>query len=240
MILPARWTPSRLVTGLLILSGINRQLVAGGGVATIVGGNTENLQAQLLGSPYLTNSKAVLYTSFTVAMDPSQLPTTNGSSFIMLNDGSGNTADIEDCVVAATNGAAPGDYRLGIANFGGDATGAQMVPVDLTPGTTYFVVTSLTLSNGVSTIWVSPTNQASAHSTDLTPPGSSTNFYDMSDIELRESGTTEGKLAVGNVLVGTTFSSVFYPPQCSTPSAWARQKTSPRRSARCLMMVGRP
>lgn len=198
------------------LSGVTHQLQAGFGVATVSDGNTENLQAQLLGSPYKTNSGAVLYTSFTVNMSPNTLPTGNGSYFTAFNDGSGNTADVEDCLVAATNGAADGFYRLGIANVvGATAASAQMFPVDLTPGVTYFVVTSLSLTNGYSTLWVSPTNLAAQSVTDTTPPATPTNLYNIVNIELRESGSTEGSINVGNVLVGQTFDSVFYPPQAN-------------------------
>ena len=195
------------------LSGINQQLQAGSGVATIVGGNTENLQARLLGSPYKTNSGAVLYSSFTVNMNPSELPSANGSYFTAFNDGSGATADVEGCLVAATNGAAQNKYRLGIANVvGADATSAQMFPQDLTPGVNYFVVLRLALSNGYSTLWISPTNQFAASVTDTTPPASSTNLYNIVNFELRQSGTYEGTINVGSLLVGLTFASVFYPP----------------------------
>ncbi len=130
------------------LSGVNQQLLVNsapaGGYATISDGSTENLQAQLLNSPYTTNSGAVLYTSFTVAMHSGELPTGNGSYFTAFNDGSGSTANVEDCLVAATNGAALGYYRLGIANnVGATALNSQMFPMDLSPGVPYFVMTSL-------------------------------------------------------------------------------------------------
>lgn len=209
------------------LSGVNHQLQAGGGLATVSDGNTENVQAQLLGSPYKTNSGAVLYTSFTVNMNPSTLPTGEGSYFAAFNDGSGNTADVEDCLVAATNGAADGFYRLGIANVvGATAASAQMFPVDLTPGVTYFVVTSLTLTNGYSTLWVSPTNPAAQSVTDTTPPATPTNLYNIVNFELRESGATEGSINVGNVLVGQTFDSVFYPPQANPDSFAVTENTT--------------
>lgn len=198
------------------LSGIVGQLQVGGGVATVSDENTENLQAKLLASPYKTNTGAVLYSSFVVNMSSSVMPTGDGSYFTAFNDGSGNTADVEDCLVAATNGAAPGYYRLGIANVvGATAQSAQMFPQDLTPGVNYTVITSLSVTNGYSTLWVSPTNQASLSVTDYTPPASPTNLYNISEFELRESGTVEGQITVGNLLVGTTFDSVFYPPQAN-------------------------
>ena len=209
------------------LSGINGQLKVGGGVATVdTSDNTENLQAQLTGSPYKTNSGAVLYTSFTVNMSPAQMPTVNGSYFTAFNDGSGVTANVEDCLVAATNGAAPGFYRLGIANVvGATAANAQMFPVDLSPGQNYVVITSLVLSNGFSTLWVSPTNQASASVTDTTAAATATNLYSIVNVELRESGTVAGSINVGSLMVGLTFNSVFYPAQAN-PDTFAVTENS--------------
>ena len=209
------------------LSGILGQLKAGSGVATVdTADNTENLQAQLLGIPYKTNSGTILYSSFTVNMSSSQMPIVNGSYFTAFNDGSGNTADVEDCVVAATNGAAPGYYRLGIANVvGATALNSKMLPQDLLPGSNYVVVTSLVLSNGFSTLWINPTNQSSQSVTDTTLAASATNLYNIADFELRESGTTAGTISVGNVMAGLAFNSVFYPPMAN-PDSYAVTENS--------------
>jgi hypothetical protein len=198
------------------LSGVLGQLQAGNGVATIAVGDTENVQAALLGNPYASSSGDVLYSSFTVNMSAGQMPTVNGSYFLAFNDGSGVTADVEDCVVAATNNAAPGYYRLGVGNVvGATAATAQMFPLDLAPGQTYFVITALSLNDGQSTLWVSPTNQASPSVTDT----AATTLYNIVDVELRESGVNQGTISLGNLLVGKTFDSVFYPP-VANPAAY--------------------
>lgn len=180
----------------------------GGSVTVDTLDNTENLQAALIGAPYKTNSGGTLYASYEVNMDSTKMPIASGSYFAAMNDGSQNTANVECCVVSATNGAAPGFYRLGIANLvGANATDAQMFPMDLSPNTNYVVVTSLNLSNGFSTIWVAPTSSTSASVTDTTPVG--TNVFNIANFELRESGTSAGSLKVSFVKVGTTFDSVF-------------------------------
>ncbi len=196
------------------LSGVYGQMKVGSGVVTVdTFDNTENLQTRLLGAPYQINSGAVLYSSFIVNMnDPFHQPLNNGTYFSAFNDGSGNTANVEDCLVVATNGAAPGNYRLGIANIvGATALTAQMFPQDLVPGTNYTVVTALSLTNGFSTLWVNPGSQSSPSVTDtsvlagtnaLTP-------YNISDFELRESGVNGGSVSVSYLKVGTTFDSVF-------------------------------
>jgi hypothetical protein len=139
-------------------------------------------------------------------MDVVKMPIVNGSYFSMFNDGSGNTADVEGCVVAATNGAATGFYRLGIANrVGANGTNAQMFPMDLMPGVNYAVIESLNVTNGFSTLWVAPTDPLSPSITDATP----TTLFNISQFELRQSGATAGLINVSKLKVGMTFDSVF-------------------------------
>jgi hypothetical protein len=181
----------------------------GGSVDVDTLDNTENLQAALVGAPYKTNSGATLYSSFVVNMDSTKMPIGNGTYFILFNDGSGVTGNYEGRVIAATNGAAPGFYRLGIVNFGADATDAQMFQQDLSPNSNYVVVTSLVLSNGFSSLWVNPSSQSSRSVTDTSPAPSQANLFNISDIELRESGGNGGSVNVSFLKVGTTFDSVF-------------------------------
>jgi hypothetical protein len=117
--------------------------------------------------------------------------------------------------MAATNGAAPGNYRLGIASLGSVSTNAAMFPQDLVPNNNYIVVTKLVVSNGVSTIWVNPADSSSPSVTDTTPvPPNS--LFNMSQFELRESGANGGSIGVSKVRVGTSFDSVFPSPQIQT------------------------
>ena len=192
------------------LSGIKGQMQVGSGVVTVdTLDNTENVQAQLLGAPYKTNSGAVLYSSFVVNMNPASMPLLNGTYFTTFNDGSGVVGDYECRVLAATNGAALGYYRIGVVNFGAIATDGQMFPQDLSPNSNYVVVTSLVLSNGFSTVWVNPSSQSSPSVTDTTLAPATTNIYNIADFEIRESGGNGGSLSVSQLKVGTTFDSVF-------------------------------
>jgi hypothetical protein len=192
------------------LSGNFGQLKADNDVAVVdTLDNTENLQAPLLNGPYATNSGVTLYDSFTVNMDSTRLPVGNGTYFALFNDGSGVTGPYEGRVLAATNGAAPGYYRIGIANFGSSATNGVMFPLDLAPGSNYVVVSSLSLTNGFSTVWVNPSSQSSFSVTDPTPAPTPTNLYKIAKFELRESGGAGGSISLGSLKVGTTFDSVF-------------------------------
>jgi len=192
------------------LSGVLGQMQVGSGVVTVdTLDNTENLQAKLLGAPYQTNSGAVLYSCFVVNMDPSRMPLVNGTYFATFNDGSGTTGNYECRVLAATNGAATGHYRIGIDNFGADATDGQLFPKDLLPNSNYVVVTALVLTNGFSTVWVNPNSQSSPSVTDTTYAPAATNLFSIADFELRESGVNGGSVRVSQLKVGTTFDSVF-------------------------------
>ncbi len=203
------------------LSGNFGQMHVGSGVVTVdASALTENLQTPLLGAPYTTNSGAVLYASFTVNMDPTldptKMPLNNGTYITAFNDGTGltGTADVNGLLVAATNGAAPGNYRLGIANiFGATALAPTvMFPQDLVPNTTNVVVLSLVLSNGFSTLWVNPISQSSSsvmNNSTVSGAVVLTN-YNIVNFELRESGQPNGgAVNVGYLKVGTTFDSVF-------------------------------
>ncbi len=192
------------------LSGTSGQMQQGSGVVTVDSfDNSENLQAQLLGSPYKTNSTATLYASFMVNMDPSKMPSATGSYFALFNDGSGVTGNYEGRLVAATNGAAFGNYRLGVTTFGASAADWAVFPQDLTPGVNYTVVMSLVLSNGLPTLWINPSSQASPSVVNISPPTAGTNLFNISDFELRESGATAGSVNLSFLKVGTTFDSVF-------------------------------
>lgn len=196
------------------LSGVLGQMQAGAGVVTVdTVDNTENLQAKLLGAPYRTNSGAVLYSSFIINMnptlDPTKMPVNNGTYFALFNDGSGVTGPYECRVVASTNAAAPGFYRIGINNFGADANSGVTFPQDLSPNSNYVVVTSLVLSNGFSTVWINPSSPTSPSVTDNTPASSASNLFNIAQFELRESGANGGSVNVSRLKVGTTFDSVL-------------------------------
>ena len=196
------------------LTGVYGQMKVGSGVVTVdTRNNTENLQTPLLDGPYKTNSGAVLYASYIVNInDPTRLPNNDGTFFTTFNDGSGVTGFYECLLVIATNGAASGNYRLGIVNSTNDAPGAitatsaQMFPQDLIPGTNYIVVTSLALSNGFSTLWINPSSQSSASVSDTIP---ALPLKNIADFELRESGANGGIISVSYLKVGTTFDSVL-------------------------------
>ncbi len=204
------------------LSGVIGQMQVGGGSVTIdTANNTENVLASLLGAPYSTNSSTVLYASFIVNMSSTIMPRLNGTYFAGFSDGT-NTSNIEGLIVAATNGAAPGSYRLGINNrTGATGTNSQMFAADLLPDSNYVAVISTVLSNGVSTLWVSPNNVTSLNVTDSAALGQK---FNLNAFELRQSGANAGSVKVSRLKVGTTFDSVF--PQLNVRQAGTKAVVS--------------
>ncbi len=193
----------------------------GGTVTVDTLNNTENLQTPLIGAPYSTNAAAKvtqLYYSFVINMqDTGNMPTGNGTYMAAFNDGSGNTANVEDLLVFGTNGAAPGNYRIGIAdNSGATTSDARMVPFDLVPGSNYVIVTSLTLSNGVSSLWINPSSQSSSNVT--RNADAATVKFNIGNFELRQSGGSAGAVTVSFVKAGMTFNSVLQTPVANSVS----------------------
>jgi hypothetical protein len=191
--------------------------------------NTENLQAPLVGGPYAATGTnvTVLYSSFIMNLNPNGavngMPTGNGSYFMVFNDGTGVTGDYECGVYAVTNGAAPGNYRIGIENWAGNGnenfSSVPIVAQDLVPGSNYVVVTALVLSNGQSRLWLNPISQTSPSVTDTVTAGTAdATLFSIVDLELRESSSesdplsSPGIIAVSRLKVGTTFDSVFPSP----------------------------
>ncbi len=181
-------------------SGTANQMVAGSGVVTIDGVNhSEDVEAPLIGAPYPTNSPTVLYSKFYI--NYSTLPGTLGSYISYFTDGS--TSNFVCRVWAFTNGAAAGDYRVGITISTNQSTLAVPFPQDLVPGSNYLVVSRLVLSTMASTLWVNPVSESSSSVTANDINWSSATQF--SDFDLRESTADEGILTYSNLVVGTTF-----------------------------------
>ena len=183
----------------------------GSGVVTVTEDNAEDVNAPLIGQPYSASSKQVLYSSFT--LNYNGLPGATNTYFAHFKDNS--TSGFYGRVYASTINAGDGYYRLGIGNQSAANYPAQLTQ-DLTPGVNYTVVTRLVLSNGVSTIWINPTDESSPGMTDSTAAGAPSA---ITTYALRESAG-EGTLNIDNLKVGLNFLSVItnivdVPPQAN-------------------------
>lgn len=155
----------------------------------------EDVHAVLQGQPYNASSPVTLYTRFTVNF--SALPGTGGDYFAHFK-GTGTSGYSARCF-AMTETAAPGRFRIGIANAG--AVPSVIFPTDLELNTDYTVVTKYAVSNAVATLWVNPSSQASQSVTasDTTAAGAVVAFA------FRQSGGI-GNCYVDDLVVATDFS----------------------------------
>lgn len=115
--------------------------------------------------------------------------------------------------------AAAGTFRLAIANGNWSDTTTTQFPQNLSPSTTYTIVTRINVDTGASTLWVNP---ASESSTSVTATDTFTFQGAIASYALRQgtTGTTPisapGDLVVDNLRVGRSFSDVVVVPEPGT------------------------
>jgi endonuclease/exonuclease/phosphatase family metal-dependent hydrolase len=188
-----------LVTNWIHHSGtVTGELQVLSGRAVLSQTNSEDVSATLSGQPYPPGTNVFLYASFTVNF--ASLPTGAGGYFAHFKDG--GTSVFRDKIFATTNGAAPGSYRIGIANVSNAPT--ALISSNLALNTDYLVVTRYVVSNAVSTLWLNPTSESdpSVSANDPIAPATIVTFA------LRESlatGDGMGTLFLDNLRVATTF-----------------------------------
>jgi len=136
-------------------SGSNGQMQVLSGKVLLSGTNTEDVAAFLGVSSYPPHQGWILYASFTV--DFKRRPSNSGNYFAHFRNVGGSFGAR---VFSVTNGAAPGKYRLGLANS--SAAPSVVWPTDLDTNVTYTVVTRMNVGTGASRLWVSPASEASA------------------------------------------------------------------------------
>jgi hypothetical protein len=164
---------------------------------------TEDTSAVLIGAPYgPTNNAKALYVGFTINF--SVLPSGVGDYFAHFRE---DPLTFKARVFATTTNAAPGTYRLAIANGSGNIVNATHFPTDLNLSTEYVVVVRYDISSAISTLWINPRSEADASVTaaDSTPAEAIIAWA------FRQSSTQNGSigsLAVDDMKVGCSFHDV--------------------------------
>jgi hypothetical protein len=165
--------------------------------------NTEDLAANLTNgsfaaTPFSVNSGAILYVAFT--LNQSLLPSQAGDYFAHFKDTSLGTT-FRAKIFASTTNAAPGSYRLGIANAV-NTVNAQF-PMDLNTDQAYLVVVRYNTATAESVLWVNPTSESSTYvsATDAAAASS------VGSYGLREEGGI-GIVNIDNLVIGTAFTEV--------------------------------
>jgi len=183
---------------------------------------TNGISTNVVPASYVINAQAPVYyfpsnspvaaLYYSYSLTAQTLPTATGSYFSFFTT---TNYTFFAKVLMTTTGAAAGNYRLGVAGSASSTT--NIVLQDLNVGSTYTVVIRYVLSTGITTLWVSPS--APASESDSSPSevstaggavslggGSATNtaacgfaFRNVANI---------GQLAIGNLIIGTTFADV--------------------------------
>jgi hypothetical protein len=180
-------------------SGTPGQMQVLGGRLILDAANTEDVNAFLTNYPYAASGGYVFYARFIV--NYATLPTASGVGEYFAHFKS-FTTDFRARVFATTNGAAPGTYRLGIANGGFVTT---VFPQDLQTNRDYVVITRYNVATANdSALWVDPVSESSPHVTasDLSSP---VTIYSYA---FREN-TGIGALKVDDLKIASTFSAVL-------------------------------
>ena len=165
----------------------------------VTASQSEDVMATLIGAPYLTNGSTVLYASFDVTYNglPASAP-----DFFAHFAASADSADLRGRVLASTRTAAPGTYRLGIANSTSTAANVVDYPVDLPLDTLVKVVIAYDVTSGSSSLWVNPASGgAPVEAVDPRVP------IPMNFFALRQNSGI-GRLQMDNLLVGLSFEAV--------------------------------
>ena len=179
-------------------SGTFGQMRVNGGVLKMLSGQTEDVNAQLVGAPYATNSGKTLFASFSVNFTTT--PSVSGEYFAHFMDVGGN---FRARVFGTTSNAPSGSFRLGIANNSSSLSNAIIHEANLSKDSIHTVVISYNVSTGISTLWVDPTPESSPSVTASDTPAPSA----IGSFAFRENGGI-GNLSVDDLKIGLTYASV--------------------------------
>lgn len=180
-------------------SGTFYQLSVTNQMAVINENQSEDIDVPLTNAPFATNSGAVIYYGFKLQV--TKLPNSSaGEYFMLLKDTT--TSGFRAKTFALTGGAAPGYFRLGVANSASVAT--SVYPQDLSPNSTYFVVVRYIVGSSSTTLWINPTSESSPSVTaiDAIAP------QEIDRIAMRETQVGEGIEWIDNLVVSSAFSDV--------------------------------
>lgn len=137
-------------------SGTEGETILFGHQLKLSEGKSEDIGTTLAGGPFSLTSGAVLYASFTVLC--TDLPTGVGGFFAHFkDDGAGN---FRGRLFAGTANAAPGSFRLGIANAASTVGAGAQFARDLQTNRAYHAVIRYNVGLGLSTLWVDPTSES--------------------------------------------------------------------------------
>lgn len=181
--------------GWITHGGATGQVQVAAGEVLLSAGRTEDVHMMLPGGPV---SDGILYASCLVRF--SSLPA-GPEYFAHFNHASGFRAR----VYAGTNQAAPGSFRLGIAN--GGTSGLSFVPTDLNLDRPYLLVWRYDVVAAAGALWIDPVSESS-------PPAAATDNVSavaVQSFSLRNNSGI-GAMRISRVRVGRSFGDVIGDP----------------------------
>jgi hypothetical protein len=178
-------------------SGIANQCQTTNGQLFLSSANTEDVGAPLIGAPYARSNGNVLYASFklNVLTLPKVVPG------LIAHFASGSTQ--RGRVYAGTTNAAPGQYRVFVAN-GSDTN--TMVPLDLATNTQYTIVTRYVIDTNLTTLWINPVAETDPGTT----AGDVQTLSSISEYGFREDTDVGGTMLVDDFRAGVSFAAVTF------------------------------
>jgi hypothetical protein len=143
---------------------------------------------------------AAVYASFNINVQNNSPAVITNAYFCYFTD---TNFDLHPRVYIVTNTAASGNYRLAIDNNSAPSTptsaSVNIIPTDLTPGTTYTVVMRYVLATGLSTLWVTPQGTPI---NETTTSGSTSPAAANSSVFLGGSSVTDTSGVIGTATTG--------------------------------------
>ncbi|HXJ59598.1 MAG TPA: hypothetical protein VNU68_23380 [Verrucomicrobiae bacterium] len=191
--------------------GVSNQIQVVGQEVVLTQNDSEDVNALLANGPF---RGPTLYAAFSVRF--SRLPGGPGGYFAHFKDST--ATGFRGRVYAATNGAAAGRFRLGIANGAGDA---EFINADLELGQRYQLVLRYQTGAPDSTLWINPVGENSVR--DRADALDATTATAITSFGLRQAQTASsgiGTLAFDSLKVGTSFAEVLdsYDPRLAPPA----------------------
>jgi hypothetical protein len=165
---------------------------------------------RLLSSSFnaVTDNTTKIYGSFTISYSALPAPgDSDGSYFAHLKSSAAN--EFYARIGSNTNGAAPGAFRLAIANESWNVANTVEFDQDLLLNTTYRVVFRFDLATDRATLWIDPTDESSTSVTALDAVTYAAGTINAYGLRQGVSGTGgPGDLLLDDLIIGQTFADV--------------------------------
>ena len=159
--------------------------------------------------PGTTSGNSVAYYAFDATW--TALPLTDTGSYFLNLSVATNGTTFYGRVGADTDGAAPGRFRLSVANANWSQANSIEFPADLQLNVAYSVVVKYDLTTGNTTLWLNPTSEASDSVTATDPPAAAQQTIAAINLRpgLSNSSTgAPGVVRMDDLFVGSTFEQV--------------------------------